>query len=111
MMLIKAHRGDGVYDLYEADRVSFLTQGCAIEIPAGHHPFSEDERFPSGWEFCHVVYPDDQVLRPDGPDSEAIRLVRWVQWFHPTREECHLLVTDGAVYICNEQGDTIEALR
>lgn len=115
MMFIKAHCGDGVFDVYEGERISFLGQGCAVEIPAeedaereGYH-FSVDERFPVGQDYTHVVYTAPP-LEPER-DGNRIRLVRWVQWYHPVREECHLLVSDGEIYLLNERGDTVEALR
>lgn len=112
MMLIKIHRGDDVYEMHEGVRVSFLGQGRAIEIPAEEdHEFSMADRFPVGQNFTHVVYTTPPIEPKDTANHPRIRLVRWVEWYHPERDEKHLLVTDGEVYLCNDRGDTIEALR
>lgn len=118
MMLVKVHCGDGVYDLYEAEGLSFLGQGCALEIPAEEdmeergHRFSVDERFPAGQDCTHVVYTAPPLAPSDRDAGDPrIRLVRWVAWYTPGKDEKHLLVTDGPVFLCNERGDTVEALR
>lgn len=37
--------------------------------------------------------------------------VRWVEWQHPETGEHMMLITDRSVFICNDQGDTVEALK
>lgn len=109
-MIVKAYSGDGSWELFEAERISFLGQGSAVEVPEDDHAFHEDGRFPLGWSALHFR-DTREPHRPD-PDSGDVpfRLMRWVMWFDPHDDECHLLVTDGPVYICNDSGDTVEAL-
>lgn len=113
-MIIKAHLGDGVWGMWEAEfDVTFLGHHCFIDVPVGDHDYWSDERFPlPGPEGLihvhHTEASDDRGL--DGGDSPKVgHVMRWVRW--RTEGQTHLLITDGPVYICNDQGDTIEALR
>lgn len=113
MMYVKANTGGGHWDLYEAERISFLGQGSAIEVPDADHAYSEDDRFPNGWEYLHLLRVHEPLRAPrqdDGDIPPPFRLVRYVRWFDPRADECHLLVTDGPVFIMNAEGRTIEAM-
>lgn len=113
-MIVKAYADDGRWDLWEGERMSFLGQGNAISVDDVEHRYSDDIRFPDGWEYFHLYRIGTPLCDPvtvEDPDPQAFRLVRWVKWFDPREGEWHLLVSDGPVFICNDRGDTVEALR
>lgn len=113
-MIVKAHLGDGHWGLWEAEfDLTFLGHNCFIDVPVVHeentdHDYWSDDRFPlPGPEgLIHVHYTQS---RDDGDPPKDMHLMRWVRWY--TAGQTHLLITDGPVYICNDRGDTIEALR
>lgn len=116
-MIVKAYQGDGRWQLWSATDLEFLGQPTMIEVPDGDHAYSEDDRFPKGWEYLHHLRTQDPYEEGESGDSEhpgttrRFRFERWVKWTDPADGERHILVTDGPVYICNDDGQTIEALR
>lgn len=106
-MIVKAARGNGQWQLWQADfELQFLGHNSGVVVP------STD---PDLWDHEHI--PTDDVdrlifLDPEGwtRKSDAVEMmVRWVKWY--TSPETHLLVTNGPVYILNDDGQTIEALH
>lgn len=111
MMLVKAARGDGSWEMFEAPSgLSYLGTHNLIAVPDGDHDFFEDERFPHA-ERIHVLTQDAIVLGDSTSKQDTI-LVRWVRWENQDSEPwSELLVSAHPVYVCNERGDTVEALR
>jgi hypothetical protein len=111
-MIIKAYAGDGQWNLYEGTDVEYLGAGSLVQVTEGDHELQRDERFPlTGDDVVHFLQTGavlDDSHATDGP----YRLMRWVKWFdHRDRTRRTVLITDGDVFICNDRGDTIEALR
>lgn len=110
MMLVKAARGDGSWELFEAgSELSYLDSHHQISVLATEdYEYGSDERFPSR-SLTYIFDKGAPVLKVKGKDD--VILVRWVRWWCNKRGESMLLITAHAVFICNEQGDTVEALR
>jgi len=111
-MIIKAYAADGAWNLYEGTDVEYLGDSNYIQLAEGDHDLQADDRFPlTGDDIVHLLQTGavlDDSHAKDGP----YRLVRWVKWFdHRDRTRRTVLITDGPVYICNDRGDTVEALR
>lgn len=104
MLLIKAHHpADDSFEFFEAaGDLLFLDGGATVAISAGDDNSLSDHRFPQA-AWTHVVFTE-----PGEPGQS--RYVRWIRW-RDVGGDSHRLITDAAVYICNDRGDTIEALR
>lgn len=105
MLLVKTHVGDGAWKIFEADRdVEWLGSHAMIEIPAhDDHDFWEDERFPTD-DTGTLHMPECHVL------EVRSRFVHWAKWFD-AKGVGHILITSDPIFICNDRGDTIEAIR
>lgn len=113
MMLVKAHDGDGNWSLYEAHwDLTFSGPKVLVEIPvdydeagrpeANTDPKACGERIPYA-EYSHVT--PIKII-----EGDTITLVRWVRWLDEN-DESHRLITQHEVFICNADGQTVEALR
>lgn len=113
MMLIKAHDGEGNWHLYEAHwDLTFSGPSVLVEVPVRddgkNGPEADlgydanDGRLPAA-EYTHALV---------GPirDGSTFTLVRWVRWLDEY-DESHRLVTSHEVFVCNSEGQTVEALR
>lgn len=126
-MIIKVPDGEGAWSIFEVEKdLRYTTTVIAFgpddrlvtfedfddpdrhlgreEIDRGATWF-EDERFPSAIESTTV---HEVAARGKVVDDRV--WVRWVSW-SDAEDYSHMLVTGSPVYICNDQGDTIEALR
>ena len=114
MFIIKAYEGDGAWALWEADRVSLLgpNQTVEVELDDDGRPQIAGDQIPStGANDERYVLTPGAVNRLDGSD-ESPRQVRYMRWIEWDLAGAHtLLVTDGPVFVCNDRGDTVEALR
>jgi len=88
-MLIKAYTHDGSWQLHEAESSVTFKHGVAWT--------DVEEKREDDWDFYHQPTPQGSVWR-------------WVSWTDPLGST-HLLASAAAVYICNDSGDTVEALR
>lgn len=112
MMLVKAHSNDwtegpACWELYEAHSdLRYLSRDQVIDVPVGDYDFSEDTRFPYS-NITHVttLHKTDAV-----GNKQPNYHLRWVLW-RDADGQLHKLITDAPVYILNDRGDTIEALR
>jgi hypothetical protein len=116
-MIIKANVGEGGWRLFDdASQVEFLDRQSHIVVAEGDHDFKSDERFPSpsngdANHLIHVVQLQEPIQNThfQGYGTEPYRLMRWVTW--RTGTTYHSLITDSEVFILNDQGATVEALR
>jgi hypothetical protein len=103
---------DGAWVLHQTDtNVRFLGSGSRIEITGEDHDVVEDVNLPrpidpDGWHTIHTVLTSPVLASSEHRDH---RLCSWVAW---TKDgEDHLLITDSPVFICNDEGKTVEAIR
>jgi hypothetical protein len=108
-MIIKAYAGDGVWNLYEGTDVEFLGDSNYVQLAEGDPDL---QHFPLTGDDVVIVIKAGAALDDNHAKDGPYRLVRWVKWFdNRDRTRRTVLITDGPVYICNDRGDTIEALR
>lgn len=110
-MMIKANIGNGEWKLFQAGTdVEFQSSQKFTDVePDYDYDYWSDDRFPKpdeGGRF-YVYYPS---YEESGQIMDNGRIgVRWVTWVNQDARQT--LVTDGPVYILNDQGTTVEALR
>lgn len=112
-MIVKAYKGDGEWQLWQADfELQFLGGNTEIWVAEHDHDYWVDERFPTDDVDMLLHVNDPNGLRApakNGDLSEPGVFVRWVKWY--TSPQTFMLVTNGPIYILNDEGRTIEALH
>lgn len=112
-MIIKASRGNGQWQLWQADfELQFLGHGTDILVPEDDHDYWDDDRFPTDDVdmLIHVDDPNGQrAPNAAGHEGRSDVFVKWVKWY--TSPNTMMIVTNGPVYILNDEGRTIEALH
>lgn len=116
MLLVKAKAKNDAWQLFEAhEDLRYLNKFNLIEIPVfkntnGYYEFDigqvPEEQLPPA-EVTHFTCLND-------PNNERVErekgLFRWATW-RDGWGETHRVVTDGAIFICNSNGDTIDCLK
>lgn len=119
MMLIKHHVGHGAWHLHEAhDGIEYSGPHITFEVYAKSKDGPRYQlEVADGSDFWSAHL--DQIPRHDceaevvllslhgNPQRTYVRLMSWING----SGERELLVTDAPVFVCNEHGDTVEALR
>lgn len=112
MMLVKAHDGEGNWHLFEAHwDLAFSGPKVLVEVPLDYGEQGPEANLSPeacGGNLPYAEYTHALV----GPyaDGSTMTLVRWVRWLDADNES-HRLITQHEVYICNTDGQTVEALR
>lgn len=127
-MLIKAHAGDGIWELFPAAG-SVRFSDTTLDVPNQDVTF-DCSREPDGaddsdrrLDYCvdfHVphakwlhhfnVHEHERITRGAEEPPPERRREHWVYWVNADGDD-HTLITDSVVFLCNERGDTIESLR
>lgn len=118
-MIVKAYTGDGCWEMWQAlGSVQFLGHHTEIAVKVLDpdildHDFWADARFPTDDVGMMMFHPVGQAFCEGGTDQDTTctRFFGWVKWYDTGASDTLMLVTDGPVYICNDAGDTIEAIR
>lgn len=91
-----------IWGLFKASGNLHYSEG-KVRVPVGNYDFARDPRFPDATHY-HSFVTDD---------SEDERYMRWVWWLGPDahgEHSAHLLVTDAAVFVMDDSGQTVETL-
>lgn len=107
-MIIKTRLNNGAWKVFQGLDVEYLDRRSKIELPSDlivdDILHGEVSGLPSDWDTIHV---DEPFSTNDSP----ITMGKWVKWEDPETGEINLLVTCNEVYVCNDEGQTLEALR
>jgi hypothetical protein len=114
-MFVKFHTGGGWRIVDAGVDVRHIHQHGRIEVPDGDYDWGRaiadgDLPLPTTGEWADVIVVALTSPIADDKHERPYRLCRWVTWTDHRGGDV-LLITDSAVFVCNDRGDTIEALR
>lgn len=112
MMIVKAHDGNGNWHLFEAHwDLTFSGPSVMVEVPVDYGEQGPEANLDPKSSGGHLPYAEyTHVTHIKLVEGDTSTFVRWVKWLDED-DESHRLITQHEVFICNSEGQTVEALR